>query len=147
MPRQGVGHFSAAWQISSQGLAGQSDMTVLTRGKMDNDIWLLITSPQKHRRNKGYEYQLCARCHEQHHVRGMIYFFSSLSLFLKNTVRFPGGFMGQELPGKRSMTPHVFHGLFCFCQRKSMSFIVSAIDPELISRGPLLVFHTPEKLT
>lgn len=25
-----------------------------------------------------------------------------------------------------------------------MSFIVSAIDPELISHGPLLVFHTPE---
>lgn len=25
-----------------------------------------------------------------------------------------------------------------------MSFIVSAIDPQLISHGPLLVFHTPE---
>lgn len=52
--------------------------------------------------------------------------------------------MGHELPGKQFMTPHVFHELFCYCQRKSMSFIVSATDPELMSHGPLLVFHTPE---
>lgn len=30
------------------------------------------------------------------------------------------------------------------CQRESMSFIVSASDLELISHGPLLVFHTRE---
>lgn len=52
--------------------------------------------------------------------------------------------MGHELPGKQFMTPHVFHELFCYCRRKSMSFIVSTIDPEPISHGPLLVFHTPE---
>lgn len=52
--------------------------------------------------------------------------------------------MGHELPGKEFMTPHVLHEPVGCCQRKSMSFIVSAIDPELMSHGPLLVFHTPE---
>ena len=52
--------------------------------------------------------------------------------------------MGQELPGKEFMTPHVLHELFCYCQIKSVSFIVSPIDLELMSHGPLLVFHTPE---
>lgn len=65
-------------------------------------------------------------------------------LYFKDTVKFPRGFMGHELPGKQFMTPLVFHELFSYCQRKSMSFIVSATDPELISHGPLLVFHTPE---
>lgn len=69
----------------------------------------------------------------------MIFFF--LSFFFLQGIR---GFMGHELPGKQFMTPHVLHELFCYCQRKSMSFIVSAIDPELMSHGPLLVFHTPE---
>lgn len=65
-------------------------------------------------------------------------------LFFKDTVRFLLAFLGHKLPGKQFVTPHVFHELLCYCQRESMSFIVSAIDPQLIPHGPLLVFHTPE---